>query len=127
MTRIARKRHLALERAKAVCEYLSSLGAKEVYLFGSALSDDFRDHSDIDFAVAGLTREHIYRVESEIERLLAGMPFDLGGGNCPGLFCAKNSGEGKALCLPYSSLRHSALWIAFEASGTSFGARITRT
>jgi predicted nucleotidyltransferase len=77
MERITRRRDLALRRANEVCEYLCSLGAKEVFLFGSALSDDFRDYSDIDLAVAGLPREHMYRVEAEIERMLAGMPFDL--------------------------------------------------
>lgn len=77
MERIAGRRDLTLRRANEVCEYLCSLGAKAVFLFGSALSDDFRDYSDIDFAVAGLPREHIYKVEAEIERMLAGMPFDL--------------------------------------------------
>ncbi len=77
MERIAKRREIALKRANEVCEYLCSFGAKEVFLFGSVLSDDFRDYSDIDFAVAGLPREHIYRVEAEIERMIFGMPFDL--------------------------------------------------
>ena len=77
MERIAKRRHIALKRADEVCGYICSLGAKEVFIFGSTLGDDFRDYSDIDFAVAGLPREHIYKVEAEIERILAGMPFDL--------------------------------------------------
>lgn len=77
MERIAQRRALALARAEEACRYLCSLGAKEVFLFGSVLTTGFRDHSDIDLAVAGLPAEHVYRVESSIEVILGGMPFDL--------------------------------------------------
>jgi uncharacterized protein len=66
-----------MRKGDEVCRYLCSLGAKEVFLFGSLLTDDFREHSDLDFAVAGLPAEHVYKVESEIESILQGMPFDL--------------------------------------------------
>jgi len=41
-------------------EILISLGATEVYLFGSAASDRFTRGSDIDFAVRGLPAENYY-------------------------------------------------------------------
>jgi predicted nucleotidyltransferase len=47
------------------------------FIFGSLLSGDFREHSDIDLAVSGLPREHIYKVESKIEEIVGGMHFDL--------------------------------------------------
>lgn len=47
------------------------------YLFGSLASGDFKQRSDIDLAVSGLPREHIYKVESRIEEILGGMRFDL--------------------------------------------------
>jgi predicted nucleotidyltransferase len=71
------KRALALKRAEEACLYLCDLGAKESFIFGSLLSEDFREHSDIDLAVSGLPREHIYKVESKIEEILGGMHFDL--------------------------------------------------
>jgi predicted nucleotidyltransferase len=74
---ILQRRSLALRRADEVCRFLCSLGAREVFLFGSILTQDFREYSDIDFAVAGLPLEYAYRVEAQIEVILAGMPFDL--------------------------------------------------
>ena len=41
-------------------EILKSLGATEVYLFGSAASGDFTRDSDLDFAVRGLPAENFY-------------------------------------------------------------------
>ena len=41
----------AIERAAAA---LQALGAREVYLFGSAALDRMRPDSDVDFAVSGL-------------------------------------------------------------------------
>ncbi len=75
--RIQTKRLLALKRAEEACLYLCRLGAKESFIFGSLLSGDFREHSDIDLAVWGLPREHIYKVESKIEEIVGGMRFDL--------------------------------------------------
>ena len=77
MERIHTKRLLALKRAEEACLYLCRLGAKESFIFGSLLSGDFREHSDIDLAVSGLPREHIYKVESKIEEIVGGMHFDL--------------------------------------------------
>jgi predicted nucleotidyltransferase len=77
MDRILHRRRIALKRADEACTYLCSLGAREVFLFGSLLTQDFREYSDIDIAVGGLPLEHVYRVEAEIETILAGMPFDL--------------------------------------------------
>lgn len=77
MERTDAKRLLALKRAEEACMYLCRLGAKESFIFGSLLSGDFREHSDIDLAVSGLSREHIYKVESKIEEIVGGMHFDL--------------------------------------------------
>jgi predicted nucleotidyltransferase len=77
MERIHTKRLLALKRAEEACLYLCRLGAKESFIFGSVLSGDFRENSDIDLAVSGLPHEHIYKVESKVEEIVGGMHFDL--------------------------------------------------
>lgn len=45
-------------------EVLKSFGAKEVYLFGSAATDEMDEHSDIDLAVTGLPPEVFFRAMS---------------------------------------------------------------
>ncbi|GKT09537.1 nucleotidyltransferase domain-containing protein [Desulforhabdus sp. TSK] len=77
MEHIQTKRLLALKRAEEACRYLCRLGARESFIFGSLVTGGFGEHSDIDLAVSGLPREHIYRVESEIEEIVGGMRFDL--------------------------------------------------
>ncbi len=47
-----------IERAAAV---LKAVGAKEVYLFGSAAAGALRDDSDIDLAVSGLPPGSYFR------------------------------------------------------------------
>lgn len=68
-----------LEKAKEVCGWLYTLGAKEVYVFGSVLSSEkFRYRtSDIDLAVTGMPEAYIYKVEGKIEDLLEGHAFHL--------------------------------------------------
>ena len=43
--------------------------------FRIILSGTFREHSDIDLAVSGLPREHIYKMESKTKELLGRMHF----------------------------------------------------
>ena len=74
---VEKKRGHALGQLEKVCSYLCGLGARDVYIFGSVLTDEFREHSDVDIAVEGLPYEHIYRVEAKIEELLGGIKFDL--------------------------------------------------
>lgn len=74
---IEEKRKVILKRIESVCQYLCSLGAKAVYIFGSVLTEDFRGYSDVDIAVEKLPYEYIYRVESRIEEILGGVSFDL--------------------------------------------------
>ncbi|NLI81633.1 MAG: hypothetical protein GX443_08095 [Deltaproteobacteria bacterium] len=74
MEKMRGRHRLALARAEQVCLYVISLGAQEVYLFGSGLTDDFGEHSDIGFAVRGLSSRHMYAVEAQIEVHLHGMP-----------------------------------------------------
>jgi predicted nucleotidyltransferase len=71
------KRSELFARAVNACEFLLSLGAEEVFIFGSLVRDDFREHSDVDLAVSGLPYEHVYKVESRIEDILGGATFDL--------------------------------------------------
>jgi predicted nucleotidyltransferase len=75
--RIKVKRLLAMQKAEEVCLYLCSLGAKEAFIFGSLVSGNFWEHSDIDIGVFELPEKYIYRVESKIEDIVGGMKFDL--------------------------------------------------
>lgn len=44
---------------------LKQMGAKEVYLFGSAATDTMRENSDLDFAVSGLPPEVYFTAMGE--------------------------------------------------------------
>jgi len=56
-----------MEKIKRAAEILKSFGAKEVYLFGSALNDDFdMDNSDIDLAVRGIPPRNFYGAVGEM-------------------------------------------------------------
>ncbi len=74
---LAAKKVALLEKARQAGEYLRSLGAKEVYLFGSVTREDFHPHSDVDIAVLGLPYHYIYSVESRITDILGTEDFDL--------------------------------------------------
>jgi predicted nucleotidyltransferase len=65
-----------LERIAAAASALKDAGAKEVYLFGSAITGIGGDNSDIDLAVVGLPPERFYRVMTQVIRIL-GRPLDL--------------------------------------------------
>jgi predicted nucleotidyltransferase len=47
-------------------EILRSHGAKEVYLFGSAASGEYRKSSDVDFAIKGLPPTNFYRAVGDL-------------------------------------------------------------
>jgi len=49
---------------------LKVAGAREVYLFGSAIRGKLRDDSDIDLAVSGLPPERFFRAMSEASRIV---------------------------------------------------------
>jgi len=72
-----RRKAVLLKKAEAVCEYLARLGTKEVYIFGSILTDKFDAHSDVDLAVAGIPWEHKYLVEGTVEDMLGTEEFHL--------------------------------------------------
>ena len=76
-TRLAARKARLAEKARQAAEYLRSLGAEEVYLFGSVTREDFHSHSDVDIAVSGLPYRHIYSVESRIGDILGTEEFDL--------------------------------------------------
>ena len=58
-------------------DVLKSLGARDVYLFGSVLRHRSADAiGDIDFAVAGLPPEHFFRAYGALIMSLQ-LPFDL--------------------------------------------------
>lgn len=64
---------IRIEQAAAV---LKAAGAREVYLFGSAVGDRMRPDSDVDLAVSGLPPQVFFRAMSDAERAL-GLPLDL--------------------------------------------------
>jgi predicted nucleotidyltransferase len=55
---------------------LKAAGAKEVCIFGSAVTGAMSEDSDIDFAVAGLPPQHFFKAMSVASRLL-GVLMDL--------------------------------------------------
>ena len=55
---------------------LKAVGAKEVYIFGSAARGTLRENSDVDIAVSGLPPEVFFRAMAKASRAL-GRPVDL--------------------------------------------------
>jgi predicted nucleotidyltransferase len=62
-----------LEKAASV---LKAAGAREVYVFGSALRGELRENSDLDLAVSGLPPEAFYRALAKASRAVD-RPLDL--------------------------------------------------
>lgn len=62
-----------IERAAAA---LKAVGAREVYLFGSASKGRLRPDSDVDMAVSGLPPEVFFRTMGKASRAV-GRPVDL--------------------------------------------------
>jgi predicted nucleotidyltransferase len=62
---------------REAAEVLESFGAKEVYLFGSAASDEMREDSDIDMAVCGLAPEVFFTAWAKAVREFPGREMDL--------------------------------------------------
>jgi predicted nucleotidyltransferase len=62
-----------IEKAAAA---LIGLGAREVYVFGSAATGSLREGSDVDLAVVGLPPAVFFRAMSEAENIL-GRELDL--------------------------------------------------
>ena len=62
---------------KQAADVLRSFGAQEVYIFGSAAGDDIDDHSDVDFAVAGLPVAVFLKAWARAVRSLPGREMDL--------------------------------------------------
>lgn len=48
-----------IERAISI---LKTVGCREIYLFGSLVSDNFSDSSDVDLAVKGLKKRDYFKV-----------------------------------------------------------------
>jgi predicted nucleotidyltransferase len=55
---------------------LKAVGAKEVYVFGSAAHGTLRENSDVDITVSGLPPEVFFRAMAKASRAL-GHPVDL--------------------------------------------------
>ena len=64
------------KRVELAARALLAAGARQVYLFGSALTDDFRDNSDVDLAVEGLPPEVFFSAMAEAGDILQ-RPLDL--------------------------------------------------
>jgi len=62
-----------IEKAAAA---LKAVGAREVYVFGSAAKGKLREYSDVDLAVSGLPPELYFRAMGKASRAL-GRPVDL--------------------------------------------------
>lgn len=71
-------RQRALRKVDKVAQKLYSLGAYEVYVFGSVLKPElFDENSDVDMAVKGLTADNKYKALREVEEIFGDVPFDL--------------------------------------------------
>ncbi len=64
------------DRIHAAAEALKAAGAREVYVFGSAVTSRLRDDSDVDLAVAGLPPERFLEAMGRAARALR-RPVDL--------------------------------------------------
>jgi len=64
------------ELIRKAAQALKKAGAVEVYLFGSAAKGVFRDDSDIDFAVSGLSPEKFLKAMATASDILQ-RPIDL--------------------------------------------------
>lgn len=71
-------RQKALKKIDKIAQKLYSLGAHEVYVFGSVLKPElFDENSDVDMAVKGLSADKKYRALREVEEIFEDIPFDL--------------------------------------------------
>lgn len=57
-------------------EYLKSVGCKEVFVFGSTARGDYKEDSDLDIAVRGISAEKFFAVYGELMSRLS-RPVDL--------------------------------------------------
>lgn len=64
------------KRVQLAAEALTSAGAREVFLFGSAATGSLREESDVDLAVAGLPPERFFEAMGKAGDVL-GCPLDL--------------------------------------------------
>lgn len=58
------------EKLDAAASLLRSMGATEVYVFGSATKGDMRPDSDVDIAVRGLPYTKYFRAVAKTSRIL---------------------------------------------------------
>ena len=63
-------------RIETAANHLRSLGAKEVYVFGSAARGELRRFGDVDLAVVGLPDPVFFRAIAETSEIV-GRPVDL--------------------------------------------------
>ncbi|HZN40958.1 MAG TPA: nucleotidyltransferase domain-containing protein [Planctomycetota bacterium] len=68
--------HELEQRIRSAAKRLRERGAKEVYLFGSAVTGQLRDDSDVDLGVIGLPATLFFRAMAEATRIV-GRPVDL--------------------------------------------------
>jgi predicted nucleotidyltransferase len=65
-----------MDLIKKAAEKLKAAGAREVYLFGSAVRGTMEERSDIDLAVSGLPPEKFFQVLAQVEDIFQ-RPIDL--------------------------------------------------
>lgn len=54
------------DKIKRAVEILKQYGVKEIYILGSAISDDFTQNSDLDIAIRGLPDKLYFTVAGEL-------------------------------------------------------------
>jgi predicted nucleotidyltransferase len=64
------------ERIERAADALIALGAREVFVFGSAATGRMNERSDVDLAVSGLPPERYFRAMTDAGRILES-PLDL--------------------------------------------------
>lgn len=83
-------------RIRLAAEALKSCGAREVYVFGSACSENMRPDSDVDLAVAGLPPEEFFTAMSQASDVLGrDIQLDLVDLDTPNLFTEYLKSKGK--------------------------------
>lgn len=73
-----RRYNKARLRLKEVVDFLYRMGAAEVYFFGSITNPErFTEHSDIDIAVRGISKDKHLEIEGKLEDILGDFEYDI--------------------------------------------------
>lgn len=76
MDTIMDRRRMAAERARRVAVLLARRGV-QAQIVGSLARGDFGPHSDVDFLITSIPGGLRYRIESQVEDAMDGLPFSV--------------------------------------------------